>query len=180
MTAIFNSALPFPNFTTYQAAKHISIRSVSPSSSMKRYPVVVSTLDFGYLQSQFSTSGVSFTGIGDSCVVRMELDNGTAANLMLPSGLITSFKAQMWHGATMELLHTSVSQGENSDSAAVIRGGLSLALLCEINDSGVSWSPSVWTLNQVRGTPQESIQVSSVHISCQIKNCKILIFQICK
>lgn len=179
MTAIFNSALPFPNFTTYSIAKHISIRSFSPCSSTRRDPAVVSSMDVGYLQSQFSTSGVSFTGIGESCVMRMELDNGTAANLMLPSGLITSFKAQMWHGATMELLHTSVSQGEDSDSAAVIRGGLSLALLCEIDDSGVSWSPSVWTLHQVRGTPQESIQVSFSSYILPNRNCKILIVQIC-
>lgn len=169
--AIVNS--PFPNFiskpTTNAAVKNISLRTCSlsgaiPHLSNKRdfpLPAVASTscpqIDVDYLQSEFRTRGVTFTGIGNSCVVRMELENGTAANLMLPSGLITSFKAQMWHGGTVELLHTSVSESENS--AAVVQGGLSLALGCG-SDAGVSWSPNAWALNQVNGTPQESIQVS--------------------
>ncbi|XP_057782356.1 protein NDH-DEPENDENT CYCLIC ELECTRON FLOW 5 [Salvia miltiorrhiza] len=101
--------------------------------------------------------GVSFTGIGDGCVVSMELDNGTAAKLMLPTGLVTSFKPQMWHGATMELLHTSVSQTQDA-VVPLIRGGFSLGLACQ-NDDGFSWSPHAWELHQVTGTPQESIQV---------------------
>ncbi|KAH6812578.1 hypothetical protein C2S51_026340 [Perilla frutescens var. frutescens] len=123
-----------------------------------------------HLQSRFKRRGVSFTGIGDSCVVGMELDNGTAAKLMLPSGLITSFKPQMWHGGTMELLHTSVSE------SAVIQGGLSLALRCHIiNEEDAdanSWSPNAWTLHQLTGTPHDSFQlelISSNTKSLQIK-----------
>lgn len=113
-------------------------------------------IDTEYLESEFSGHGVTFTRVNDSCVVRMALENGSIANLMLPSGLITSYKAQMWHGGTLELLHTTVSQGQNG--SPVIEGGVSLACICD-NDHGLSWSPSSWVLHQVKGDPQESIQV---------------------
>lgn len=111
----------------------------------------------GYSENELKEQGVTFTDIGNDCVVKMALENGNAAKLMLPSGLITSFRAQMWHGGTVELLHTSVSREENP---TVIQGGLSLALALE-NDAGVSWSPNGWDLYQIKGDPQESIQVRS-------------------
>ncbi|KAF9587473.1 hypothetical protein IFM89_003412 [Coptis chinensis] len=43
---------------------------------------------------------------------------------MLTSGLITAYKAHMWHGTTLEVLHTIVSEGEGG--AAVIQGGMFL------------------------------------------------------
>lgn len=119
------------------------------------------SIDTEYLESEFSGHGVTFKGVNDSCVVRMALENGSIANLMLPSGLITSYKAQMWHGGTMELLHTTVSQGQNG--SPVIEGGISLACNCMTNE-GVSWSPSSWALHQVKGDPQGSIQVPFVSI----------------
>ncbi|KAI3471486.1 hypothetical protein Pfo_028136 [Paulownia fortunei] len=159
MMAIVYSCLPSPNFISHPtinvAVKNISVRPCNlsgtiPFLSNKRdfvLPAVSSTscpqIDVDYLESEFRARGVTFSGIGDSCVVRMALENGTAANLMLPSGLITSFKAQMENGG------------------AVIQGGLSLALGCE-NDAGVSWSPNAWVLHQVNGTPQHSIQVELI------------------
>ncbi|XP_006366889.1 protein NDH-DEPENDENT CYCLIC ELECTRON FLOW 5 [Solanum tuberosum] len=116
-------------------------------------------IDTEYLESEFSGHGVTFTEVNESCVVRMALENGSIANLMLPSGLITSYKAQMWHGGTMELLHTTVSEGQNG--SPVIEGGVSLACNCE-NDEGFSWSPSSWALHQVKGDPQGSIQVELI------------------
>lgn len=108
--------------------------------------------------------GVRCSEIGDSCVVSMTLDNGSAAKLLLPSGLVTSFKVEMWHGATMELLHTSVSS-DNSGGAPLIQGGLSLALALGHKDDDVPrWSPNGWALNRVTGTPQDSIQVISIII----------------
>ncbi|KAF4346466.1 hypothetical protein F8388_023324 [Cannabis sativa] len=38
----------------------------------------------------------------------MALENGSTSIVMLPSGLITSYKAAMWHGGTDEMLHSSV------------------------------------------------------------------------
>lgn len=61
----------------------------------------------------------------------------------------------------MELLHTTVSQGQNG--SPVIEGGISLACNCMTNE-GVSWSPSSWALHQVKGDPQGSIQVPFVSI----------------
>ncbi|KAK4405012.1 protein NDH-DEPENDENT CYCLIC ELECTRON FLOW 5 [Sesamum angolense] len=177
--AIVNSCPPFSNFisestiTNNVAAKNISVRRCSlsgriPYLSNKRnivLPAMASIscphIDVDYLESELRERGVTLSGIGDSCVARMALENGNAANLMLPSGLITSFKAQMWHGGTMELLHTSVSPRENASAGALIQGGLSLSLDCQ-NDDGLSWSPNAWALHQVNGSPQDSIQVELV------------------
>uniref|UniRef100_A0A0F7GYM7 NDH-dependent cyclic electron flow 5 n=1 Tax=Pelargonium transvaalense TaxID=158603 RepID=A0A0F7GYM7_9ROSI len=115
-----------------------------------------------YLEGEFSGHGVTFEGIGDSCIAKMELENGSIAKLMLPSGLITSYKAHMWHKGIVELLHTSVSEGVADDADdAVIQGGISLALSFESDDQA-SWSPSTWSLHQVRGRPAESIQIEMI------------------
>lgn len=148
--------------------KSISCSSINPDISFSE------GIDYGYLEGKYKRCGVRFTGIGHAgCVLRMELENGSAAKLMLPSGLITSVKAQMWHGGTTELLHTSVEQ--NGVGAAVIRGGLSLALGCEmINDdddaAGTAWSPHAWALHKVTGTPQESIQVGYFCLSLSLSS----------
>ncbi|KAD4384333.1 hypothetical protein R6Q59_011642 [Mikania micrantha] len=125
--------------------------------------IPITPINADHLESEFSGHGASFTSLGESCVVRMGLDNGSAATLLLPSGLITSYKAPMWHGGLLELLHTTVSEAEEGVDA-VIRGGVSLAFRCEgdgdgEDDGGVSWSPTVWNLRSVGGSPDESIQV---------------------
>ncbi|KAF8398608.1 hypothetical protein HHK36_017539 [Tetracentron sinense] len=102
-------------------------------------------INVDYLEREFSGHGVSFAEIGDSCVVRMGLENGSIASLMLPSGLITSYKAPMWHGGMLEVLHTSVSKGEEN-IGAIVQGGISVCFKCG-NDDGVSWSPSIWALH---------------------------------
>eukprot|EP00268_Persea_americana_P069133 TRINITY_DN9758_c0_g1_i1.p1 TRINITY_DN9758_c0_g1~~TRINITY_DN9758_c0_g1_i1.p1 ORF type:complete len:155 (+),score=27.61 TRINITY_DN9758_c0_g1_i1:887-1351(+) len=109
-----------------------------------------------YLESEFGGHGVGFTGIGDSCVVKMELEDGSTANLMLPSGLITLYKPHMWHGGMMEVLHTAVSEGQ--DGGPVVQGGVSMDFKCG-SSGGITWSPSTWALHDVRGSPQDSIQV---------------------
>ncbi|KAJ7976371.1 putative NDH-dependent cyclic electron flow 5 [Quillaja saponaria] len=114
-----------------------------------------------YLEEEFSGHGVTFEGIGDSCVAKMELENGSVATLLLPSGLITSYKAPMWHGGKVELLHTSVSEGQDGD--AVIKGGVSLAFNFQGDSDEVSWSPSKWALHDIRGTAEESIQVELIN-----------------
>lgn len=126
-----------------------------------RLPAVASIscppIDAASLQTEFGSDGVTFSEMGDTttCVVKMLLENGSVAKLMLPSGLITSYKPLMWHGGTVELLHTLVSEGENG--GAVIHGGVSLAFTCD--SQGILWSPSTWVLRGVKGDPRESIQV---------------------
>lgn len=127
-----------------------------PLAAVASVPYIPANVD--YLETQFSGHGVTFEGIGDSYVVKMGLENGSLASLMLPSGLITSYKAPMWHGGTLEVLHTTVTE---EDSGAVIQGGVSLALECE-SDGGISWSPSSWILQDVRGNAEELIQVEMV------------------
>ncbi|CAA3013876.1 NDH-DEPENDENT CYCLIC ELECTRON FLOW 5 [Olea europaea subsp. europaea] len=174
MMSIIYTSFPFPTSislsTIKLVTKDISLRPYillarRQKFSRKRDLALQTVASFSFppidvdcLASEFCIDGVTFSGISDSCVIRMALENGSMANVMLPSGLITSFKVPMWHGGTMELLHTTVSEGENS--GAVIRGGISLAFNCQ-NDRG-SWSPNIWALHQVKGTPQESIQVELI------------------
>ncbi len=63
----------------------------------------------------------------------------------------------MWHGGKVELLHTSVSEGEYGD--AIIQGGLSLNFNFLTDDGQVSWSPTSWVMHNIKGNAEESIQV---------------------
>ncbi|XP_073041327.1 protein NDH-DEPENDENT CYCLIC ELECTRON FLOW 5 [Primulina eburnea] len=173
MAISYRTCLSFLNSisipVTKPEIKSVSLHSYNDNKRGFALPVVaISTgyqqIDVGYLETKFgSQEGVSFSSIGDEgCVMRMRLKNGSSTSLMLPSGLITSFKAAMWHGGSLELLHTSVSASDNGDGDEVsVRGGLSLDLSCE-DDAGVSWSPNAWNLNKVKGTPRDSIQVELV------------------
>lgn len=109
-----------------------------------------------HLEREFKDHGVSFAGIGDSCVVKMRLDNGSVASLMVPSGLITSYKPHMWYGSTMEVLHTTVSEGE--DGGAQVQGGVSMDFRCG-REGGITWSPRTWALHDVKGQAENYIQV---------------------
>lgn len=147
----------------YPCASFVCNVSISKKREPK-LPSVAATvscppLDPGSLENEYGVHGVSFAAIGssdESCVVKMAMENGSVAKLMLPSGLITSYKPLMWHGGTMELLHTSVSEGDNGE--ALIHGGVSLDF--KIDLSGILWSPKTWDLRGVTGSPQEIIQVS--------------------
>ncbi|XP_073142135.1 protein NDH-DEPENDENT CYCLIC ELECTRON FLOW 5 [Henckelia pumila] len=175
MAISYRNCLPSLNSVsipvTKPAIKSVSLVSHNDNKRDFALPAVaISTgcqqADVGYLETKFgSQEGISFSSIGDDegCVVKMGLVNGSSASLMLPSGLITSFKAAMWHGGSLELLHTSVSASDDGgdDDGVSVRGGLSLDFSCE-DDAGVSWTPNAWNLSQVRGTPRDSIQVELV------------------
>ncbi|XP_071698376.1 protein NDH-DEPENDENT CYCLIC ELECTRON FLOW 5 [Rutidosis leptorrhynchoides] len=144
-----------------------------PKASSLPYPNpnLSQPINVNYLQTEFNGHGVSFTSLGESCVVRMSLNNGSVATLMLPSGLVTSYKAPMWHGGLLELLHTSVSEGEDG-GGAVIRGGVSLAFRFECGDDDnerIEWSPSVWNLRNVGGSPDTSIQLELISTNSENK-----------
>ncbi|KQK13222.1 protein NDH-DEPENDENT CYCLIC ELECTRON FLOW 5 [Brachypodium distachyon] len=127
-----------------------------------------------YLAAEFGGHGVTFEAVGDSCAVKMAVRNGSAAHLLLPSGLVTSYKPAMWHGASTEVLHTTV--GEGPGGRAVIRGGVSMDFRCTRVDavagaenddarpgSSSWWSPGgAWSLRDVRGGPTGSIEVELV------------------
>ncbi|XAR68661.1 hypothetical protein NMG60_11003864 [Bertholletia excelsa] len=175
--AMVYGSLFSPNFTSLPSIKPtrspLSIGSCFPSIKRRDFPlpgvasVTYPPFNVDYMEREFSGHGVTFDDISGSCVVRMGLENGSLATLMLPSGLITSYKATMWHGGTLELLHTSVSEGESGE--AVIQGGVSLAFKCQSDDDNdeASWSPHTWALRDVRGSPQESIQVELVSNNSQ-------------
>ncbi|KAL5567465.1 hypothetical protein UlMin_024040 [Ulmus minor] len=165
------NSIPFPTTKTSNY-KHIfpscPFLSSSKTNEIKKRelvePISVASIPYqpinvDYLETEFSGHGVTFEGIGDDCVAKMGLENGSSAILMLPSGLITSYKAAMWHGGTDEMLQSSVAAEE--DGGAAVQGGVSLALDIASSD-GVSWSPSYWALQNIRGNSQESIQVELV------------------
>ncbi|KAJ8448084.1 hypothetical protein Cgig2_031808 [Carnegiea gigantea] len=123
--------------------RHNLPSSISVTSPSIPYPQPQSQPPFNveYLESEFGSHGVSFTELGPSYVATLVHENGSAARILLPAGLITSYKPKMWHGGLVEVLHTVVS-GRNG--GPIIQGGVSLALDCEGDDGGGS---------------QESIQV---------------------
>ncbi|KAK7271082.1 hypothetical protein RJT34_26693 [Clitoria ternatea] len=171
LSSSFYSSLFTPTSTVTCARTtppHTCLPSASyiPHKHSKRefpLPAVASVpyqpINLEYLEAEFSGHGVTFEGVGDSCIAKMELKNGSIVTMMLPSGLITSYKAPMWHGGKMELLHTAVSEGESGD--AIIQGGVSLNFNFQTDDDGeeISWSPSSWVLHKIKGNAKESIRV---------------------
>ncbi|XP_062093007.1 protein NDH-DEPENDENT CYCLIC ELECTRON FLOW 5 [Humulus lupulus] len=171
-TSLFlSNPLHFPT-TKLATSQTFSSSSLSPdyihfkSTNDKReliLPRVASIpynpINVDYLEEEFSGHGVTFQGIGDSCVANMALENGSTAILMLPSGLITSYKAAMWHGGTDEMLHSSVFEEEKGPAS--IQGGVSLVLDFTTGE-GHSWSPTNWALQNISGDSQQSIQVELI------------------
>ncbi|KAH7571717.1 hypothetical protein ACOSP7_014501 [Xanthoceras sorbifolium] len=163
-TAIFSSSKPTKFSQSYYQPTNLFFK---PNSIIKReFPVPSVAAPFpyqpisvDYLEEEFSGRGVSFEDVAGTCVAKMALENGSTATLMLPRGLVTSYKAPMWHGGSVELLHTIVSEGE--DGGAVVQGGVSMAFSC-LSDGGGFWSPSNWSLLDIRGNPEESIQVELI------------------
>uniref|UniRef100_A0A7N0VJZ9 NDH-dependent cyclic electron flow 5 n=1 Tax=Kalanchoe fedtschenkoi TaxID=63787 RepID=A0A7N0VJZ9_KALFE len=187
---MMNALLPSPHIKSTLVSPHQSRHSFPPHISftnnnltkgrsslaaIQLQPPCVASIPFqptndeAYLQAEFGGRGVTFDPIGDidgrrSSVVKMELDNGTMAAMMLPAALVTSFKVPMWHGETLEMLHTQVSEGVDGQGA-VIRGGVSLDMRLQTDDG--FWSTSTWRLVDVRGSSDTSIKVELV--SCDVK-----------
>jgi len=133
------------------------VRALSPATAAEEaagpFPAPVNV---EYLAAEFAGHGVGFEPVGASCAVKMALRNGSVAHLLLPSGLVTSYKPAMWHGTVTEVLHTNVAEGPGGRAA--IRGGVSVDLRCA--GGGGGWSPSgAWSLHDVRGNPTTSIEV---------------------
>ena len=147
-----HTCLPSAN---YSYIRHNQCKREFPLPAVASVPY--QPINFDYLEKEFSGHGVTFEGVGDSCVAKMELKNGSVATILLPSGLITSYKAPMWHGGKVELLHTAVSEGEHRD--AIIQGGVSLNFNFRTDDGEASWSPTDWDLREIKGNAEESIQV---------------------
>ncbi|XP_058722690.1 protein NDH-DEPENDENT CYCLIC ELECTRON FLOW 5-like [Vicia villosa] len=147
--------LPFPSYT-----QHYHFKRFFPLPKVASVPY--QPINFDYLQQEFNGHGVTFEEVGGSCMAKMELKNGSIATILLQNGLITSYKAPMWHGGKVELLHTAVSEGEFGD--AIIQGGVSLNFNFQSNDDDeVSWSPTNWVLHNIKGNAEESIKVELIN-----------------
>ncbi|KAK3149351.1 hypothetical protein QOZ80_3AG0216180 [Eleusine coracana subsp. coracana] len=131
------------------------LRALAPSSTAAEESAAAgpAPVNVEYLAAEFAGHGLSFEPVGGSCAVKMALANGSVAHVLLPSGLVTSYKPAMWHGTVTEALHTIV--GEGPGGRAVVRGGASV----DLRLAG-GWSPSgAWSLRDVRGNPTTSIQI---------------------
>ncbi|GJN23321.1 hypothetical protein PR202_gb10959 [Eleusine coracana subsp. coracana] len=105
------------------------LRALAPSSTAAEESAAAAgpaPVNVEYLAAEFAGHGVSFEPVGGSCAVKMALTNGSVAHVLLPSGLVTSYKPAMWHGTVTEALHTIV--GEGPGGRAVVRGGASVDL----------------------------------------------------
>ncbi|XP_045790227.1 protein NDH-DEPENDENT CYCLIC ELECTRON FLOW 5 [Trifolium pratense] len=176
-TSLFCSNIFIPKSTIITSTRNTpSPQFCSPFSSYIQHkrefplPKVASVpyqpINFDYLQQEFSGHGVTFEEVGGNCKAKLELKNGSIATMLLPSGLITSYKAPMWHGGIVELLHTAVSEGEFGD--AVLQGGVSLNFNFQTHDDDddddqVSWSPTNWVLHNIKGNAEKSIQVELIN-----------------
>lgn len=138
--SFFHNFTPFPAINPSTNKRSSSLQAFSSSLSLPT--------NIDYLKKEFCGHGVSFEGIGDSCAVKMRLENGSVASLVLPSGLITSYKPFMWHGTTMEVVHTLVSERE--DGEVFVEGGVSMDLSCV--------GEMKWGILDVRGSSEQSIQ----------------------
>ncbi|XP_021741249.1 protein NDH-DEPENDENT CYCLIC ELECTRON FLOW 5-like [Chenopodium quinoa] len=169
-TKSINSPTSFPPHLLSNSSRYITFNKrdfelpISVTSPSVAYPQP--PFNVKYLESEFGSHGVSFAELGQSSyVVRMLLENGSAASILMPSGLITSYKPKMWHGSSIEVLHTSVSERGtmygDGGGGPVIQGGVSLALNF-VGENGFSWSPVSWVLTDVKGNSQDSIQVEMI------------------
>ncbi|CAN6281399.1 unnamed protein product [Urochloa humidicola] len=136
-------------------------RALSPAPAVEEaaapLPCPAPVVNVEYLAAEFAGHGVGFEPVGGgSCAVKMALSNGSVAHLLLPSGLVTSYKPAMWHGTVTEVLHTNVDEGPRG--RPVVRGGVSVDLRCAA--AGNRWSPNgAWSLRDVRGNPTSSIEI---------------------
>ncbi|XP_074305059.1 protein NDH-DEPENDENT CYCLIC ELECTRON FLOW 5 [Silene latifolia] len=166
-----HSSIPslFPFTSTPQCINFNNRREITPpitvnSPYITSYPQSENQPSFNvdYLQTEFGCHGVAFKDLGQSYVIKMVVENGSAASVVLPAGLVTSYKPKMWHGSSVEVLHTSVTQ--DPAGTPVILGGVS-PFLEVFNDEGFSWCPVNWVLNGVHGSCEESedsIQVEMI------------------
>jgi hypothetical protein len=164
ITTSTRNTLPIPPQFCSPFSSYIHHKREFPLPKVASVPY--QPINFDYLKQEFNGHGVTFEEVGGNCKAKMELKNGSIATMLLPSGLITSYKAPMWHGGKVELLHTSVSEGEFGD--AVIQGGVSLNFNFQSHDDDgddqVSWSPSNWVLHNIKGNAEKSIQVTLIVI----------------
>ncbi|KAL0897196.1 hypothetical protein Bca101_081157 [Brassica carinata] len=108
-----------------------------------------------------------FEDIGETCVAKLKLDNGSSANVMLTRGVVTSYKVKVWHGGKVELLHTWVEQ----EQEVVIRGGVSSAF--SSSDSDESDDINEWTLHGITGDSNDCVQVELRRSDKKIKEIEM-------
>ncbi|CAE5960225.1 unnamed protein product [Arabidopsis arenosa] len=139
--------------------------SVPPSASAAASPAF--PIDVEYLRQEFSGHGATFEDIGETCIAKLKLENGSSANVMLTRGMITSYKVRVWHGGKVELLHTWVEQ-EDEEEDVVIRGGVSSAF-----NSSDSDDINEWRLHGISGDSKDCVQMELRRSDKKIKEIEM-------
>ncbi|BBN14485.1 hypothetical protein MPTK1_6g12140 [Marchantia polymorpha subsp. ruderalis] len=118
------------------------------------------------LQEKFGRQGVRFVDVAGTPATELKLRNGSSARMLISGAQITSYKANMWHGAQEELLHSVRSDSGNSTSTS-IRGGivLSFSQLKDPLSSILPSSSSPWRVEAVECQPSEYAQMTLTNYS---------------
>ncbi|KAJ6349451.1 hypothetical protein OIU77_006933 [Salix suchowensis] len=164
----FNS-IPFTNPTNRHLCNyhpHLHSSCLQFSSKKREFPlpsvasIPYQPINVDYLEEEFSGHGVTFEGLGDSCVAKMTVENGSSVTLMLPSGF-----NHILQGSHVAWRHSraaaNISLGGGGRRCCNTRRGFSGALKFD-SDGEISWSPSTWALQDIRGDSRDTIQVEMV------------------
>ncbi|EOA38104.1 hypothetical protein CARUB_v10009573mg [Capsella rubella] len=138
--------------------------SLIPSASAAASPAF--PIDVEYLRREFSGHGATFQDIGETCIAKLKMDNGSSANVMLSRGMVTSYKVRVWHGGKVELLHTWVEQEEED---VVIRGGVSSAFTSSDSDDEIN----EWRLHGISGDSKDCVQMELRRSDKKIKEIEM-------
>ncbi|KAF8051113.1 hypothetical protein N665_1795s0007 [Sinapis alba] len=141
--------------------KRLESFHLSAAAASSYFPI-----DVEYLKREFSGHGATFEDIGETCVAKLKLDNGSSANVMLSRGMVTSYKVKVWHGGKVELLHTWVEQEEEEE--VVIRGGVSSAFSSSSDDTN-----NEWRLHGITGDSNDCVQVELRRSDKKIKEIEM-------
>ncbi|CAN0829632.1 Protein NDH-DEPENDENT CYCLIC ELECTRON FLOW 5 [Linum grandiflorum] len=171
-TTFLSLTLPNPTFKTlniptYPSSSTFLLHQRTGRKSYVASPNQAQPINVDYLEQEFGGHGVKFQSLEEDscCVAKIKMSNGSSATFLLPHGLITSYKAKMWHGGTVELIQTSVDDGGRGgdDGGAVIQGGVSLAVELVVSGfGGFGLGLTDWVVADVRGDPTDCIEVELV------------------
>ncbi|KAJ7514268.1 hypothetical protein O6H91_23G036000 [Diphasiastrum complanatum] len=120
------------------------------------------------LQKKFAGSkAVRFQQKGNLVMMELKAEKGSTARMLLPQGLITSYKPSMWHGGFEEMLHIETSEVDGVPKA---EGGIGLNFSYADGEPGsiLSESSQIWELEDILEEPSGTVQVM---LMCRIPGC---------
>lgn len=110
-------------------------------------------------EERFGQKGVSFKDAAGLSIVELKIENGSSARIVLQTGVVSSYKAAMWHGGVEEMLHTQVS-ASGIAQGPVISGGIVLSVSeFEKAEESLLSTDQCWNVEEVTSDPSQYVQV---------------------